>query len=333
MPARSIDTATLAFGLVAIPVKIYSTGERSHELHFHLVHEGCGERLHQQYVCPTHGMVERSDIIKGYEISKGSFIELSRSELAALEAVASDEIAIHEFVPAAAVDPLFIEHSYYLGPGKSGDRAYQLFRDALAQADLVAIAAYSARGKQYIVELRPYETGLAMHQLRYPDEVKPWSEIPAARHIKAAPAELALARQVIDSLRRETFDPGRYKDEVKARVRALIATKAKGGEITAPPAVERPPITDLMAALKASLGADRPARPGKRAGAPAALAPRARGEARASRTRRTPGARKASAHARNTDGRARNTRTARRASPPQRPGTRARPARHLHNPG
>jgi DNA end-binding protein Ku len=315
MPTRSIDTATLAFGLVSIPVKIYSTGEPSHELHFHLVHEGCGERLHQQYVCTTHGKVERDDIIKGYELTRGNFIELSKAELKALEAVASDEVAIHEFVPAAAVDPLFIERSYYLGPGKSGDRAYQLFRDALAEADLVAIATYAARGKQYIVELRPYETGLAMHQLRYPDEVKPWSEVPAARHIKAAPAELALARQVIDNLRHETFDPSRYKDEVKARVRALIATKAKGGEITAPPTVERPPIIDLMAALKASLGA---ARPSKRNGASAEPAEPSTRAAHAHPTRRPRnGSRPTNGHSRPTP----------RAPAPQRTRTTARRAR------
>jgi DNA end-binding protein Ku len=255
MPARSIDTATLSFGLVSIPVKIYSTGEPSHELHFNLVHEGCGERLHQQYVCPEHGKVERDEITKGFELTKGNFVQLTKSELKALDAVASDEIAIQEFVPASAVDPLFFQHHYYLGAGKGGDRAYQLFRDALEDSDLVAIAAYAARGKQYIVLLRPYETGLAMHQLRYPDEVKRWSEVPAIKHTKASAAELALARQVIDSLRHATFDPSDYKDEVKARVRALIASKAKGGEITAPPTAERAPVTDLMAALKASLGA------------------------------------------------------------------------------
>jgi DNA end-binding protein Ku len=255
MPARSIDTATLAFGLVSIPVKIYSTGEPSHEIHFHLIHAGCGERLHQQYVCPAHGKVDRDEMAKGYEVTKGHFIELSTAELRALDAVASDEIAIQEFVPASAVDPIFVERSYYLGAGKAADRAYQLFRDALLDADLVAIAAYAARGKQYIVELRPFETGLIMHQLRYPDEVKPWSEVPAIKHTKAAPAELALARQVIDSLRHDAFDPSRYKDEVKRRVRKLIESKAKGGEIEAPASVERAPMTDLMAALKASLGA------------------------------------------------------------------------------
>ena len=255
MPARAIDTATLTFGLVAIPVRIYATSERSHEIHFHLVHEGCGERLHQQYVCPRHGPVERDAIIKGYELSRGNFVELSRSELEALEAVASDEIAIQEFVPAAAVDPLRIEHAYYLGPGKGGDRAYRLLRDALATADLVGIASYAARGKQYIVELLPYQTGLAMLQLRYADELKPWTEVPAPAHGKPSAAELALASKIIDNLRRADFDPSRYHDEVKGRVRDLIASKAKGGEIVARPSAERPPVTDLMAALKASLGA------------------------------------------------------------------------------
>jgi DNA end-binding protein Ku len=255
MPARSIDSATLAFGLVSIPVKIYSTSEPSHELHFHLVHEGCGERLHQQYVCPAHGVVDRDHMVKGYELTKGNFIELTKAELKALDAVASDDIAINEFVPAEAIEPLWIERSYYLGPDKSGERAYQLFRDALADAELVAIASYSARGKQYIVELVPHEDGLVMHQLHYPDEVKPWSEVPLGKHVKASPAELGLARQVIDSLRHQAFDPSRYKDEVKARVRALIAKKAKGGEITAPENVAVAPVTDLMAALKASLGA------------------------------------------------------------------------------
>jgi DNA end-binding protein Ku len=265
MPARAIDTATLTFGLVAIPVKIYATGERSHEIHFHFVHEGCGERLHQQYVCARHGPVERDQITRGYELTRGNFVELSRDELKALEAVASDEITIEEFVPATAVDPLLVEHSYYLGPGKGGDRAYRLFADALVDAELVAIATYAARGKQYIVELEPYQTGLATHQLRYSDEIKPWSEIPAPPRGKPAAAELALARKVIDNLRHDAFDPSRYKDEVKERVRALIARKAKGGEITAPPSVERAPVTDLMAALKASLGAPSEKHDGKAA--------------------------------------------------------------------
>ncbi len=253
MPARSIDTATIAFGLVSIPVKIYSTSEPSHEIHFHMIHKGCGERLKQQYVCPRHGEIDRDDIAKGYELSKGNFVELEPDELDALEAVASDELAMREFVPAAAVDPIYVDRTYYLGPGKRGERAYRLLRDALEHAALVGIASYAARGKQYVVMVRPFEDGLAMHQLRYPDEIKPWSEVPLPTLPKPAASELALANQVIDQLRRDSFDPGQYHDEVKDRVRALVARKAKGGKIVAPPEAPKPVVTDLMAALKASL--------------------------------------------------------------------------------
>lgn len=253
MPARAIDSATIAFGLVSIPIKIYSTSEPSHEIHFHLIHEGCGERLKQQYVCPRHGEVSRSEMAKGFELTKGNFVEMSKDELKAIEAVSSDEISIREFVPAVAVDPIYVERTYYLGPDKGGDRAYRLLRDALEDAELVGIASFSARGKEYVVMVRPFEDGLAMHQLRYPDEVKPWSEVPVGKLHKAAPAELALARQIIDQLHHETFDPTQYTDEVKDRVRKLIAKKAKGGEIVAPPEVEKPVVTDLMEALKASL--------------------------------------------------------------------------------
>jgi DNA end-binding protein Ku len=257
-------------------------------------------------MCPEHGKVERDQMAKGYELTKGNFVELSIAELKALDAVASDEIAIEEFVPAPAIDPMFIERSYYLGPGKAADRAYQLFRDALVEADLVAIAAYAARGKQYVVELRPYETGLAMHQLRYPDEIKPWSELPAGKHIKAAPAELALARQVIDQLRHETFDPSRYKDQVKARVRALIASKSKGGEIIAPPSAPPPKVIDLMAALKASLGAGPPRRHGKAATTKrSAHAPRVT-------TRRARGAHATAGHATRSPARPTATRSVRK---------------------
>jgi DNA end-binding protein Ku len=254
MPARAIDTARISFGLVTIPVKIYSTSMPSQEIHFHLVHEGCGSRLKQQYVCPKHGPVERADMVKGYEITKGRVIELTKEELEAVEAAASDDIGLTEFVPISAVDPLYVDASYYVAPDKGGERAYRLFRDALEHAGIAGIATYAVRGKSYIVMLRPFEDGLVMHSLRYPDEVKPWKEVPLNKLPAPPRNELALAGQVIDSLRHETFDPDQYTDEVKGRVRKLIAKKAKGGEIVAPePAAPPTPVADLMEALKASL--------------------------------------------------------------------------------
>lgn len=254
--ARSIDTASITFGLVSIPVKVFSTSEPSHEIHFHLVHAGCGERLKQQYVCPKHGVVERSDMAKGYQVDKRHSIELDPAELKALDAVANDAIELSEFVPAAAVDPIFVDRTYYLGPAKGGDRPYRLLHDALARAELVGIATYAARGKAYLVMVRPFENGLAMHQLRYPDEIKPWSSVGVDAGAKPKPAELELAGKLIEHLTHESFDPSEYKDEVKQRVKKLLAERAKTGEAIETPEQPAPQaIPDLMDALRASLGA------------------------------------------------------------------------------
>ena len=254
--ARSIDTASISFGLVAIPVKVFSTGEPSHEIHFHMIHAGCGQRVHQTLVCPKHGVIERADIAKGYEVSKGHMIELEPGELKALDAEATGEIAIREFVPATAIDPLMIEKSYYLGPDKGGARPYRLLRDALEAAQLVGVAAFAARGKSYIVMVRPYEDGLAMHQLRYVDEVKPWTAVPLGKLPAPTKAELDLAGTLISQLTHDKFDAKHYTDEVKARVRKKLASKAKTGEVieAAPPTEAPAKAVDLMAALKASLG-------------------------------------------------------------------------------
>ncbi len=261
MAAHAIDTASIVFGLVSIPVRIFSTSEPSHELHFHMIHAGCGERVKQQYVCPKHGKLERDEIAKGYEVSKGTVLELSQAELDALDAVANDEIALTEFVPAIAVDPICVDRTYYLGPGKGGDRPYRLLRDALRSAELVGIASYAARGKSYVVMVRPFETGLAMHQLRYPDEIKPWRDIGVTELSKPTPAELELAGKLVAQLQHQTFDPDAYRDDVKVRVRKLLADKAKHGEaIIAPEHAPAPRAGDLMAALKASLGGTAPKR-------------------------------------------------------------------------
>lgn len=254
--ARSIDTASITFGLVSIPVKVFSTSEPSHEIHFHMVHAGCGERLKQQYVCPKHGVVERADMAKGYQVDKRHSIELDPVELKALDAVANDAIELAEFVPAAAVDPIFVDRTYYLGPAKGGDRPYRLLHDALAKAELVGIATYAARGKAYLVMVRPFENGLAMHQLRYPDEIKPWSSVGVDAGAKPKPAELELAGKLIEHLTHDSFDPSDYKDEVKQRVKKLLAERAKTGEAIETPEQPAPQaIPDLMEALRASLGA------------------------------------------------------------------------------
>ena len=258
MAPHALDAATISFGLVAIPVKIYTTNEASQSISFHMIHAGCGQRLQQRYVCPEHGEVERADMAKGYELSKGHNLELSKDELKALEAISSDEVTLTEFVPASAVDPIYIDRSYYLGTDKGGERGYRLLREAMTRTDVVGIATYSARGKQYVVMVRPFADGLIMHQLRYPDEIKAWDEVPVKESPKIAAGEIELAEKIIGQITHASFDPAKYRDEVKDRVRAMIRDKSKGKELVAEAPASAPrPMVDLMEALKASLAGNK----------------------------------------------------------------------------
>ncbi|HPH70262.1 MAG TPA: Ku protein [Kofleriaceae bacterium] len=255
MPARSIGTATISFGLVSIPSKLYTTNESSGDISFNMLHAGCGSRLKQQYVCTKENVVvERDQMTKGYEYAKGQYVVLSAEELKALDAVATHTIAFEEFVPAAAVDPMYLDKSYYLGPDKGGERAYRLLSEAMVQTQLVGLASYSARGKQYIVLVRPFQGGLMMHQLRYADEVKAWSEVPIGDLPEVKPAELNLAKQIIQQIATDSFIPEKYKDDVRTRMMDLINKKVEGQEITAMPEAPQGKVIDLMEALKASLG-------------------------------------------------------------------------------
>jgi DNA end-binding protein Ku len=260
MPARSIGTATISFGLVSIPAKLYTTNETATEIHFNMLHDADGARLKQQYICTVcNEIVDREHTVKGYEHAKGQYVVFSADELKALDAVATQAIAIEEFVPATAVDPVWVDKSYYLGPDKGGERAYKLIHDAMLETGLVGIASYSARGKAYIVSLRPFNDGLIMHQLRYAEEVKPWAEVPLPDLPELKPAELGLAKQIIQQIAHETFAPEKYKDDVQARMRELIAKKVEGQEITMTPEAPAGKVIDLMEALKASLGMTRDA--------------------------------------------------------------------------
>src|SRR6476469_2910057 len=255
MPARSIGTAPISFGLVSIPTKLYTTNESSGDIHFNMLHDADHARLKQQYICTKcNEVVDREHTVKGYEHAKGQYVIFTAEELKALDAVATQSIALEEFVPAAAVDPLYVEKSYYLGPDKGGERAYKLIHDAMIDTGLVGIASYAARGKQYIVCLRPFNEGLIMHQLRYSQEVKAWSEVPLPALPELKPAEIGLAKQIIQQIAHETFAPDKYKDEVQERMRELIAQKVEGQEITMAPEAPSGEVIDLMEALKASLG-------------------------------------------------------------------------------
>ena len=179
MSARAISSSTISFGLVSIPVKMYSTGESGRRVSFNLIHEECGTRLKQQYICPKCDVVvPRDDMIKGYEFAKGQYVLFDKDELKALESPKKDAIEITEFVPADQVSPVYFDKPYYLGPDKGGARAYRLLSKALREADRVAIAKYATRGREYLVMIRPHEDGLVLDQLRYAEEVRTFDEVP-----------------------------------------------------------------------------------------------------------------------------------------------------------
>ena len=267
MSARAIGTSTISFGLVSIPVKLYSTGDSGRRISFNWIHEECGTRVKQQYTCPQCDVVvPRSDMIKGYEFSKGQYVLFNDDEMKALEMPKKDEIDIHEFVPADQVEAVFVDKPYYLGPDKGGARAYRLLSQALGESDRVAIATYATRGKQYLVMIRPNGEGLVLDQLRYADEVRRFDEVPIDE-AEVKDAELALARQLIDQAATEDFDATRYTDEVREKALAMIQAKVEGQEIvTAPQEEPATQIIDLMSALKASLEEDDTRKPAAKAG-------------------------------------------------------------------
>jgi DNA end-binding protein Ku len=254
MPARSIGSGTVSFGLVSIPVKLYSTNEAKAGVSFNLLHGECGSRLKQQYICPKdEKIVERDQMVKGYEFAKGQYVTFSEEELKALEEQASEAIEITEFVPDSAVSPLYYDKAYYLGPDKGGGKAYSLLAEAMRQTERVALAKYAARGKQYLVMVRVQGRGLVMQQLRYADEVKPQADVPLDE-TDVKDHELQLAIKLIEQIASDEFRPEQYEDDVRKRTLELIEKKVAGQDIVAAPA-EAPTakVIDLMEALKASL--------------------------------------------------------------------------------
>jgi DNA end-binding protein Ku len=256
--ARAIASLTISFGLVAIPVKLYSATISSERISFNLLRQKDGSRVKQQYVAVNDGeLVERAEMTKGYEFAKGQYVMFSPEELKALEDTTTHTIDITQFVPLESVDPVYFAGTYYLAPDKGGAKPYSLLATALKKAGQCAIGRWVSRGKEHIVIVRPMNEGLAMHQLHFKAEVREIKDL----GVEAAPvsdAELKLATQLIDQLAAKRFDPNEYVDEHRARVEAAIQRKVEGKEVSfaEPPSVEGASnVVDLMEVLKASLNA------------------------------------------------------------------------------
>ncbi len=266
--ARPIASGTISFGLVAIPVKLFSSSESDARVSFNNIHESCGTRVRQKLYCPHHDeIVPRDELVKGYEFAKDQYVIFTPEELAKMQMEATHSIDIKAFVPISEVDPIYFEKAYYLGPGEGGDKPYVLLSDVMKKTQRAALAKYAARGKDYLVLLRPYEDGLLMQQLRYDSELRAFDEVPA-EDVDVSDAELALAEQIVDQISTDEFDPAAWADSVQAEMLAAIEQKVAGQEITmSAPEEQKAQVIDLMDALKASLGDsdDEARKPAKKA--------------------------------------------------------------------
>lgn len=259
MAARSIASLTVSFGLVSIPVKLYSATQSGGAISFNMLHKGCGSRLKQQYICiKEEVVVPREDTVKGYEFAKDQYVMFTPEELKALEETGTHSAEITEFVPIESVDPVFFDKAYYLAPDKGGAKPYALLAKALRESNRCALGRWAARGKQYIVMIRPVGNenadGLVMQQLLYANEVKQIGEIEIPK-TEVKDAELKLAQQLIAQQASDKFDPAAYKDEVRERIEAAVQKKVDGQEIAVSEAAPEGggQVIDLMEALRASL--------------------------------------------------------------------------------
>jgi DNA end-binding protein Ku len=254
MPPHSLGSGTISFGLVSIPVRMFSAAQ-SANIRFNMLHKKCSNRVKQQYVCPVDNeIVERSDMTKGYEYAKDQYVQVSDEELKGVEGEASQIIDIAEFVPLPKVDPIYFETTYYLGPDKGGEKAYRLLADAMAKTNRVALAKFVMRGKESLVLVRPGQGGLMLHTMYFADEIRDFGEIDKGQEAKIKPGELELAQRLINELSTEEFKPEQYKDDYRLRVLDMINMKVEGKEV-APvgPQVQRAVVIDIMDALKKSL--------------------------------------------------------------------------------
>jgi DNA end-binding protein Ku len=264
MPARNIATATISFGLVSVPVQIFSSAESKASVSFNMLHKKCGSRVKQQYICPKDNdeVVARDEMVKGYEFAKDQYVVLTSEEIKALEEKGTGTIDVQEFVPLEKVDREYLEKVYYLGPNKGGERAYRLLAEALRATGKAAIGQYAARGRQYLIVLRPKDGRLVMEQLHYADELRSVTEVDIPEG-EVKPMELTLARQLIEQTSSDSFEPAKYKDVVRDRMLEEIQKKVEGQEITMSekPSESSGKIIDLMEALKASLAGQKDAAP------------------------------------------------------------------------
>jgi DNA end-binding protein Ku len=262
--AASVWSGYLTFGLISMPIRLFS-GARSSGISFNMLHRDDLQRVKQQYYCPADNrVVERSEIVKGFEYRKDEYVVIDPEEIKKIEPKTAKTMEILEFVKAGEVDPVYFESSYYLMPEEAGRRPYALLTKALEESEYVAIAKLTMHNREYTVFLRPHEGGMMLHTMYYEEEVKKVEGF-GAPDVELKDSEVKVAHQLIEALAAK-WEPEKFHDDFQENLKKLIQTKLEGGEVAE---VEQPkklaPVVDLMAALKASLvqmeGRKKPAAP------------------------------------------------------------------------
>ncbi len=254
MASRSIGTANISFGLVSISVKLFSA-TRSRAVSFNLLHAKDLSRIQQKVYCPVDdAIIDRSELVRGFEVEKGRYVTFSDEELKQFEARNEHTIEITEFLPLQQVDPVFFEESYYLGSEANAAKAYRLLADAMSQSGRIALGRFTMRGKEHLVLIRPFGKGLMLHTIYFSDEVRPAEDVDQAENEPVSEAELTLAKRLIDELSGKKFDPSKYHDRYREWIVEMAQRKVAGQQINEPPSESRRgQVIDLMATLKASL--------------------------------------------------------------------------------
>jgi DNA end-binding protein Ku len=251
--ASTVWKGYISFGLVSVPVRLYAAAREEH-VSFNQIHEVCGSRIKQQTFCPVcQRVVERNELVKGYQVDKDSYVLVNNEEIKSLEADSSEAMEIAQFVSLDEVDPIYYQASYYSAPEDPGRKAYGLLLQAMEKLNVAAIAKVTLHSREQIVLMRPYHRGIILHTLYYPAEVRDISEYGKAESMNLQKPEIDLAEQFIRQLTAK-FEPEQYKDEYQQRVVDLVETKRAGQVVAGQP--QKPklaPVIDLMEALKKSI--------------------------------------------------------------------------------
>jgi DNA end-binding protein Ku len=270
--ASTVWKGYITFGLITIPVRLYAAA-RTERISFHQLHGVCGTRIKQQTYCPhCERVVERNELVKGYEVEKDRYVLVTDEDLKKIAPPSSESMEILEFVKAEGIDPVYYDASYFMVPEEAGKKAYHLLLETMQRSGYSAIAKIAMHQREYTAIIRPHANGLVLHTMFYPEEVREIPEFRRDENVTVRPQEIELAKKLVEGLAAE-FEPSKYHDEYQARVKEMIESKREGQPVEAGTSKRRAPVIDLMQALQKSLGELPQRKPAARATSQSEAAP------------------------------------------------------------